>query len=196
MPRMSEAEKQKSHKRILEAAGTLMRANGVDATSVSDVMQAAGLTHGGFYRHFSSKEDLVAAAFRHAVDEVVADLEGAFSKPEQAEAQRQYITQYLSLMHVNERGKGCPLAAIGSDISHHDGAAKTEASTAIDRMAHLLGTSEDDGTGQGFAIMAMLLGTVTLARLTETQEQATELLDAGSEGAQLLQQHWNGSSKT
>ena len=61
MPRMSEAEKQKSHRRILDAAARLFRERGIEATSVADVMKAAGMTHGGFYRHFDSKEDLVSA---------------------------------------------------------------------------------------------------------------------------------------
>ncbi|MGB0904935.1 MAG: TetR family transcriptional regulator, partial [Mangrovicoccus sp.] len=67
MARQSKAEKQKSHARILEAAAQVFREKGIEATSLADVMTAAGLTHGGFYRHFASKEALVAAAFHHAV---------------------------------------------------------------------------------------------------------------------------------
>ena len=82
MPRMSEAEKRKSHRRILDAASRLMREKGIGSTSVSDVMKAARLTHGGFYRHFSSKDELVAAAFQHAVDDVVKGIEAARSETE------------------------------------------------------------------------------------------------------------------
>ncbi|MBT8476236.1 MAG: TetR/AcrR family transcriptional regulator, partial [Alphaproteobacteria bacterium] len=77
MPRMSAQEKQKSHERILKAASRLFRERGIETTSVADVMKAAGLTHGGFYRHFASKDALVAAAFRHAVDEVLSVVEAA-----------------------------------------------------------------------------------------------------------------------
>lgn len=190
MPRMSESEKRKSHIRILDAAARLMREKGVASTSVSDVMQEAGLTHGGFYRHFTSKEDLVAAAFRQAVDEVVSNLEAASTDAEKAKARAAYIAQYLSLEHVESRGRGCPLAAMGPDIAHHEGPARDEAFAAITRMTNLLQPGEDQTEGQGFAIMALLLGTVTLARLAKTQEEATELLGEGLAGAGLLQHHW------
>ncbi|MEL6618022.1 MAG: helix-turn-helix domain-containing protein, partial [Pseudomonadota bacterium] len=77
MPKMSADEKRQSHERILKAASRLFRERGIEATSVADVMKAAGLTHGGFYRHFSSKDALVAAAFGHAVDEVLSAVEAA-----------------------------------------------------------------------------------------------------------------------
>lgn len=189
MPKMSEAEKRKSHIRILDAASRLMREKGIASTSVSDVMQAAGLTHGGFYRHFSSKEDLVAAAFTQAVNEVVADLEKASDVAEKAQARDHYIAQYLSREHIENRGQGCPLAAMGSDISHHEGATKDAAFAAIERMAGLLQPKDAPGDDQGLALMALLLGTVTLARLTNTEEDATTLLKAGITGADILQKY-------
>lgn len=70
--------KKKSRKRILDAAARLIRENGVEATSVADVMTAAGMTHGGFYRHFANKDELVRAAFQEAVDRSV----GAMDVPE------------------------------------------------------------------------------------------------------------------
>ena len=190
MPRMSADEKQKSHERILQAASRLFRERGIEATSVADVMKAAGLTHGGFYRHFASKEALVAAAFSHAVDEVLSEVEAAPSGPDQASALDHYIARYLSAEHVADRGQGCPLAAMGAEIARLDGAAEAEASDAVERMARLLAADEPGATDKGVATMALLLGTVTLARLAKNRELADRVLDAGKRGTALIEQRW------
>jgi AcrR family transcriptional regulator len=77
MPRVSNEEKQRNHNKIVDAAARLFRENGIEMTSVADVMKAAGLTHGGFYRHFGSKEDLISAALDRAVDDVLKEGEEA-----------------------------------------------------------------------------------------------------------------------
>ncbi len=193
MPRMSEAEKHKSHKRILDAAARLLRERGVEATSVSDVMQMAGLTHGGFYRHFDNKEDLVAAAFQEAVDDVVTEIETSLPGPDRAAARDAYISRYLSAVHVKNRGDGCPLAALAADLVRIDGAPRKVGAKSLNRMAHLLGSA--DTPSQGIALMALLVGSVTLARLAETEEQINDILDSGRTAAQILQQSYSSSAE-
>lgn len=190
MPRMSEAEKQRSHQRILEAAARLFRANGIGDTSVSDVMTAAGMTHGGFYRHFASKEDLVSAAFRHAVDGVVSAIEREETLDGRARERQGYIDTYLSSEHVENNGKGCPLAALGVELARAGGVPQQEGAAATARMANLLQKDARHGDDHGFATMALLLGTVTLARLAETEEDAEKALEAGRAGVELLHHHW------
>ena len=185
---MSEAEKRKSHRRILDAAGRIFRERGVETTSVSDVMQAAGLTHGGFYRHFKSKDELVAAAFKTTVDDVLDDLENAGSDDRKAELRKAYIDTYLSQCHVNNRGEGCPLAALAGDLSRAAPDAKREGFGALERVAKQL--SEGGDPAQGVALLALMLGTVTLARLAETDSAATSVLDAGRAGVALIQSDW------
>ena len=118
MPRMSAAEKQKSHERILDAAARLFRERGIEATSVADVMKAAGLTHGGFYKHFPSKQALVAEAFRRAAEGLLsgAEAEAAPGRPARAEPRARYVARYLSGEHVSDAGHGCPIAALGADL--------------------------------------------------------------------------------
>ncbi|MXQ09039.1 TetR family transcriptional regulator [Alphaproteobacteria bacterium GH1-50] len=187
---MSADEKQKSHQRILKAASRLFRERGIETTSVADVMKAAGLTHGGFYRHFDSKEALVAAAFSHAVDEVVSEVEATPAGPERDAARDLYVARYLSTEHLDGRGEGCPLAAMGAEIVRLGGAAEAEASDAVERMARLL-TADDRGTSdKGVATMALLLGTITLARLAKSRELSDTILDAGKRGTALLDQRW------
>lgn len=188
MPRMSEAEKRKSHNRILEKAGQIFRERGIETTSVSDVMQAAGLTHGGFYRHFKSKDDLVAAAFRTAVDGVLADMEHADSGDAKAAARRDYIETYLSLYHVGGRGDGCPLAALAGELSRGAPDARREGYNALTRTSQQLSSGNDPA--QGLATLALMLGTVTLARLSEEDIDAQAMLDAGRKGVELIQNDW------
>jgi len=190
MPRMSEAEKQRSHGRILDAAARLFRENGIESTSVADVMKAAGMTHGGFYRHFQSKEDLVAAAFRHAVDSVVADLEGEATSDGQARERDAYIERYLSQAHVKDLGGGCPLAALGGELARAGRTPLNEGAEASSRMAELLHQPDDADKAQGLALMALMLGTVTLARLAENSEDSHRVLAAGRTGLSLVQEHW------
>lgn len=188
MPRMSEAEKRKSHKKILEAASRMLRAQGTEATSVSDVMQAAGLTHGGFYRHFKSKDELVVEAFRTAVDDVLNDMEETSDDAAQVIARRDYVDTYLSMAHVRNRAEGCPLAALASDLGRGDKDGRREGVAAIDRVSELLKTGGVQA--QGTALLALLVGTVTLARLAETDTVAESILEAGQTGAELVERKW------
>lgn len=188
MPRVSEAEKQKSHNKILEAAARMLRTEGTEATSVSDVMQAAGLTHGGFYRHFKSKDDLVSAAFRKAVDDVLKDMEQAPGDTERNKARRDYIDTYLSKGHIDNRGEGCPLASLANDLGRGEDAARREGMAAVDRVSALLKTG--DAAAQGTALLALMVGTVTLARLAENKKTIEAVLAAGRTGADLLEECW------
>ena len=176
MPRMSEAEKQKSHDRILDAAAELFREQGLDATSVSDVMKRAGMTHGGFYRHFAGKDDLVAAAFERAVDQVVADIEASKDGEERAQARATYIDNYLSADHVTDRQRGCPMAALGSELGRAGGEAAGKTSQAVDRVSALL---QHDGIDElAEARLALLVGSITLARLSHDDRRAGAILDS------------------
>ncbi len=190
MPRMSAAEKQRSHNRILDAAARLFRENGIASTSVADVMEGAGMTHGGFYRHFESKEDLVAAAFRRAVDGVVQDIEQEATADSRKRARDAYIDAYLSQQHVRDRGRGCPLAAMGADLARIGDGPQHEGAAAVERMARLLQQSGDDRNEQGLAMMALMVGSITLARLAETKTDTEEVLDAGRTGLALLEKQW------
>ncbi|MEW2915823.1 helix-turn-helix domain-containing protein [Ruegeria sp. ANG10] len=190
MPRMSEAEKQRSHSRILDAAAQLFRERGVEATSVADVMKTAGMTHGGFYRHFDSKEDLTAASFRHAVDDVVADMEREETSEGRKKKRQDYIAKYLSQAHAQDSRNGCPLAAMGTELARTTGAPHQAGAQALDRMAALLQDTSEIRSGQGLAAMALLMGTITLARLTESEEKADRALEAGRTAIGLLQDYW------
>lgn len=190
MPRMSDAEKQRSHSRILDAAARLFREHGIEATSVADVMEGAGMTHGGFYRHFRSKEDLVAAAFRHAVNDVVSDIEQETTAEGRMRATETYIDTYLSEAHVQGWDRGCPLAAMGVDLARARNAQRHEGAEASARMAGILQQPDAADSTQGLAMMALMMGAVTLARVAENEADSERALEAGRTGIALLKRHW------
>ena len=91
--------------------------------------------------------------------------------------------------HLEERGRSCPLAALGGELARLDGAARREANYAVERMNDIL-REDGEGYGQGLAVMSLILGTVTLARLAETEEDAETVLDTGRTAVNLLRRNW------
>lgn len=112
--KVSREQMTQNRQRILEVASRLFRDKGFDAVSVAEVMKAAGLTHGGFYGHFSSKDDLVAQTLAHVLA-VGADDEGDF---------RAYVGSYLSPCHRDNAAAGCPTAGLAAAIRHQNPAAR------------------------------------------------------------------------
>lgn len=196
MPRMSEAEKQKSHKRILDAAARILRAQGVEAISVADVMKAAGMTHGGFYRHFASREDLVAAAIDHAAESVLGPVEAEKAERD-GEAVAAYVSDYLSDAHRRNRETGCPLAAIAGEALRDDGPVRDATERAARRTALVLSgatgapDSEEDATDElGLATLSVLVGTIVLSRLFQEDDDAERLLKLGQSSVEILRDHY------
>jgi TetR/AcrR family transcriptional repressor of nem operon len=187
MPRVSNEEKQRNHNKIVDAAARLFRESGIEMTSVADVMKAAGLTHGGFYRHFGSKEDLISAALDRAVDDVLKEGEEAPEGAARARARDAYIARYLSEDHLSGRGKGCPLAALGTELVRMNGAPQDAAQNAVDRTVRLLTLGEGKRGPKGQAVLALLLGSVVLARLTDGDDDKAKLLEAAKTAAALLE---------
>jgi TetR/AcrR family transcriptional repressor of nem operon len=166
--------------RIVAVASRLFRARGIQATSVADVMAAAGLTVGGFYRHFDSKEALVAEAIDTASRETTAAHVAASGGGEVDLLP--LLDRYLSDAHRKNPGQGCPVAALCSEVAHEGRTTKKAFTEALQR---LLGTV-DAATGRGapgrreetlFAASAAV-GALVLARATHDEKLAGELLSA------------------
>lgn len=156
--------------RILDAASELFREKGFDAVTVAEVMNAAGLTHGGFYGHFSSKDDLVAKTLGHAFP--VA--------PDDKFELRNYVERYLSAPHRDNPGKGCPTAGLVAETRHQSAAARsamTDGTRAqIERMS--AGFEGEKAERRRLAIVswAAMVGAVILARGTDDTVLSDELL--------------------
>ncbi|HSX65773.1 MAG TPA: TetR family transcriptional regulator [Pseudoxanthomonas sp.] len=107
--KVSKAQAQENRMRIVETAAALFRERGYDGVGVAELMAAAGFTHGGFYKHFRSKADLMAEAAASGISQRVADSSGLDLQ--------EFVAQYLSREHRDARGAGCTMAALGGDAA-------------------------------------------------------------------------------
>ena len=182
--RVSREKFAESRKRILDAAATLFRETGFDGIGLSDIMKAAGLTHGGFYGHFGSKEDLEAQALSLALARSVTDwsqlVDSAAARPLAALA-----GQYLSPDHRENVGEGCPFAALGSDTARRGERVRSAFTAGLEPFLALLsnvipGRSKAQRRRKAIAILAEMVGAMILARAVNDPALSDEILAATS----------------
>jgi TetR/AcrR family transcriptional repressor of nem operon len=185
MPRVSREQTERNGSAIEAAASRLFREQGFKAVSVADLMAAAGLTHGGFYGHFASKDALVAVTCGQAYAQSQRRWEGRVAGLSGAAARREIIDNYLSPASVAASGDGCPATALATDVARMpDDAAVRDVYAAglnglIDTLTGLSNEPEAPARRrQALVDMAALVGAVTLARATQGQPIAGEVLDA------------------
>jgi len=176
MGRVSQAQAQENRARVVAAASRLFREQGTDV-SVADVMKAVGLTHGGFYKQFASKEALVAEATTLAFDEQ-RDLRARQDEahPDQRAAREGLVDWYLSPEHRDCPADGCPSAGLAVDMARTDDSeARTVYAAGVQEFADWLAT---DGEDDGLARLSTLVGAILLARATQGAPLSDELLTA------------------
>lgn len=164
--KVSKAQAQANRAHIVETASALFRERGYDGVSVADLMGAAGFTHGGFYKHFRSKADLMTEA---------AACGFAQTDARRSEGKRdELITQYLSRAHRDSPGDGCTMAALSADASRQPDEVKAVFAEAIERS---LGTHGEARTKR-LNDMAHLVGALLLSRACpDDSVLADEILD-------------------
>ncbi|MEU6198333.1 TetR family transcriptional regulator [Streptomyces sp. NPDC047061] len=180
MGRVSQAQAQENRQRVVATASRMFREKGT-AVSVADLMKAAGLTHGGFYKQFASKEDLVDEAIAHAFENPAPHSAAAAVTPEEGEdheaARQAMIDDYLSIWHRDHAADGCPVSGFAADLGREPdqaaGAREVYVNGVRNRAARLA-TSDDDGLAQ----FCTLVGTLALARATRGNPLSEELLQA------------------
>ncbi len=174
--RVSREQVAENHERIVDAASRLFREQGFDAVTVDMVMRQAGMTHGGFYGHFRSKEDLAAQAVVRALERS-AERQGLY--PDLPAL----VSDYLSQRHCDDSGNGCAIAALGADIARQDHGVRRGLTAHIraqfERFARLL----TDGTAasrrqRAIATLAGMVGAMTLARAVDDPALSQEILAA------------------
>ena len=155
-----------SKARITREAARLMRQNGIEGTSVADVMAAAGMTTGGFYKHFESKADLTAAAVREAFGGLLAGLAQSAEAHGTEAARKAYFETYLSDAHVKNPGQGCPVASLASEAARTGQPIGAAFEEGIEQsLARLAGPNLTPGQRAAFIRqMSTLIGAVILAR--------------------------------
>ncbi len=168
---------EKHRKEIIDASARLFRQRGVDGVSVPALMEAVGMTHGGFYKHFASKEQLVPVAYEKAFDQIVETLAGASRKAvEGTAAWDTMVANYLSPKHRDNIGAGCPAAAFASDAARLDvdDPARAAYDNGIERMLKAINSLRPGSSREeSLVVLATLLGALLLSRAT-----GSELSDA------------------
>lgn len=192
--RRSQAEKLQTHERILDAAARQIVRGGPESISISGLMKAANLTHGGFYKHFASRDALIEAAIRRATQEDTdpfggaaparSDVDGGL-KPNDAagdatDAVKAIVGRYLSRQHRDNLISGCALAALATDITRLEDAeagipVREKAERGFARMNAALGGGEDTEDDAMIAWCAML-GALTLARVFRGDARSDDIL--------------------
>jgi TetR/AcrR family transcriptional regulator, transcriptional repressor for nem operon len=158
--------------RVLASAARLLREKGVDGLGVAEVMKEAGLTHGGFYNHFDSKEELAVEALRVAFDTAVSSAAKraaeARSRKGGLQAFRDYVDRYLSKKTRDAPGSGCPMATLGTDAVRHGEALKTEFAAGVERyleaFAEVVPDADDARRQSAIFVISALIGALTLSR--------------------------------
>ena len=170
MGRVSQAQAQENRKRIVETAARLFRERGFPAVSVADVMAEVGLTHGGFYKHFASKDALVAEAVGQAYAEQLTFLDG-LGRPGDPATLQAALDNYLSIDHRDDPGTGCPSTGFGVDIARgpKDAAAREAYARGVEMYAGKLGEN-------GLVALSTLVGAMVLARGTAGTELSERIL--------------------
>jgi len=185
--RVSQAEKDKSHARIVQTAARLIRERGPETTSVADVMTGAGLTHGGFYRHFGNKDALTEAALDAAFEQILGALDARLKSDTPPGALAGFKDLYLSEAHVGHPGLGCPIAAIAGEVARGTMALKQVFGKGVERLVArmAMGMPGAEARRREHAIrqLAMMAGAVMIARASDPQTAQSVLVACRSEGA-------------
>jgi TetR/AcrR family transcriptional repressor of nem operon len=173
--------KVRTRRSILTEAANAIRTSGPDKVGVAEIMSALGLTHGGFYAHFKSKDDLVAQSITQMFDESLAWLHSKTDGHPPAEALARYVDAYLSRAHRDARGRGCPLAALAGDLPRLPQLARERFTEGAERvpaeMAALLRqTGAKNAEALADSAVAEMAGALALARAVTDPERSHQIL--------------------
>ena len=181
--RYDKDHKQQTRGKVLDAAARTIRASGPDRIGVASVMAEAGLTHGGFYAHFSSKDDLVIAAIGHMFEQSAARLRRETEGRGPVEGLAAYVDFYLSARHRDARASGCPIAALASDLPRLTDPARAIFADGLRRLTAALGERISalgrlDADAEARSLVAELVGALSLARIEPDRKQSDAILSA------------------
>ena len=193
--RVSREQAAENRERIVETAARLFRERGFEGIGVADLMKAAGLTHGGFYGHFASKDDLAAEACARALEKSASSWDALIESDVQ-DPLAAIGASYLSGRHRDRAGTGCVIAALGSDVSRQSSPIRRAVTNGLEGLLTRLealvpGRSKAARRQKAVASFATMLGAVIMARAVDDRRLSEEILRAalGSLPAQDAQAH-------
>ncbi|HEY8119067.1 MAG TPA: TetR/AcrR family transcriptional regulator [Methylophilaceae bacterium] len=178
---IASSRKEITHTRIVETAARAIRRSGYDGTGVADIMKEAGLTHGGFYAHFASRDAMLAEAADRAGEETIAIAKKIFAEVPEDQALQALMQVYLSNEHMANIETGCSLAALGSEMPRQAPEVR-KASTC--RIKEMIGLIKNKLAGQSNAyekalvMVSTMVGTLLLSRAVDDAELSEDFRQA------------------
>ncbi len=169
--RSSRQEMERHRSEIIDASSRLFRQKGVDNVSVPELMQAVGMTHGGFYKHFGSKDELVAVTYGNAFEQIVEGLRAAQQHAgDPGEAWNEFVSNYLSPQHRDNIAGGCATAAFAGDAARLGAGSPTQAAyeSGVHKVLDAAGILENDPDqrAKSLAAISTMVGALLLSRGT------------------------------
>jgi TetR/AcrR family transcriptional regulator, transcriptional repressor for nem operon len=183
--RVSRIQATENRQTVINVASRLFRERGFDGIGLKDLMKAAGLTQGAFYKQFASKEDLAVEASKRALESASGRWsDAAAANPD--DPLGAVIAFYLSGDHREEKMDGCPIVALGSDAARQGADVKAAFEAGIKAHLEVLGrfiaeTDGEESSGKAMAILMTMVGAVTLSRVVNDPDLAQAFLDAAVE---------------
>ncbi len=184
--RYSREHKQETHARIVKKASVRLREKGAHGIGVADLMKEAGLTHGGFYAHFDSREALVIEAFAYAMDRSTERWRKVAEQTAPDKRLATIVDNYLTPVHRDDPGHGCAVPTLGAEIARESPKTRRAFAAKLDQMIDMLADQIPDvprkaARKQAMATLATMMGTLVLSRIAGTGEFSGEMLGAGRE---------------
>jgi TetR/AcrR family transcriptional repressor of nem operon len=177
----SKLDKAESHERIVKIAAARFREAGLGGVGVADLMKEAGLTHGGFYRHFESRDQLVAEAVESALTQGAQRL-GRVVERSGEQAFGAVVDAYLNREHVDRQGSGCALVALAADVvrsgSRTRAAYTRQVENYLGMFEELLKASGPEARRRAVTVLSALVGALALARAVDDEALCREVLDS------------------
>jgi TetR/AcrR family transcriptional regulator, transcriptional repressor for nem operon len=182
--RYSKDHKQETHETIVKKASVRLREKGAHGISVADLMKEAGLTHGGFYAHFDSREALVIEAFAYAMDRSVERWRKLVEEVPPERRLAVIADSYLTRAHRDDPGHGCAVPALAAEIARESPKTRKAFAARLEQMIDMLADQIPDvpraaARKQAMASLATMMGTLVLARIAGNGEFSDAILDAG-----------------
>lgn len=180
--KVTRAQAEANRERVIETAGRLFRERGIDGVGLNDLMQAAGLTRGGFYGQFNSKLDLTVQAMDRAKETNQRRWSKLRELPRE-QAREQLVRRYLSDYHVQNPGDGCVLAALGGDAVRQPPEVRSAYTDNLRRLLDLIGEFSEGKTDaerqqQAMATLSLLVGALVMSRAVDDDTLSSELRES------------------
>lgn len=186
--RYSKDHKAETHERIVKNASVRLRERGADGLGVAELMKEAGLTHGGFYAHFESRDALVGEAFAHAMEQTTRRWRKRAEQAPDGKGLAAVVTSYLSATHRDDVGNGCALPALGGEVLRANPKTRKAVAAKLAEMIDVIAEQMSAPTTkaarrEAIAVLATMMGALLLSRMAGAGEFSEEILSAGRHAA-------------